>query len=81
MRRFSLVTIKICDVRLNEQALLSLVEKNKDCNYHMITNPSIMLLDEPTTALDQKSIDVLLTLLKKVKQDHIIYHIKPKIGD
>lgn len=33
----------------------------------IIFNPNVLLLDEPTTALDIKSIDALVTLLKEIK--------------
>lgn len=38
----------------------------------LLSNPSLILLDEPTTGLDTKSIDMLYGLLKELNQEHHI---------
>ncbi len=59
---------------LNE-ALLSGGEKQKDCNYPHDAYESKCHVVTTTSALDQNSVDVLLTLLKKVQQSHNTSHI------
>jgi ABC-type bacteriocin/lantibiotic exporter with double-glycine peptidase domain len=47
-------------------------------------NPEILLLDEPTAALDDNTANYILSVLNKIKQDKIILmitHLKTTIGD
>ena len=38
----------------------------------VINNPSLILLDEPTSSLDKKNETKIFTFLKRIKQDKII---------
>lgn len=46
----------------------------------LINNPSILLLDEPTGALDQVNSEKLLELINKIKDDKLIIMVTHNIG-